>query len=284
MASDRDRPCGQGVDQVGVQRRADQADQRRAVPESADLIAGRGVDPQDDVGLPRVVRRADARAGRGVGLVGKAAGRARAGLDDHVVAEGQQLGRPWSGWRPPVSRGPGSPAELRYATWRSIRRREGVVARPRWPSYAVRGGPGGMMPGHACHRREQGRRCDRQHARGRPADVGGPRAVPLPTGAGPQVGCGDTVRRHAFTPLGGLEHVRVERGPRIGRHSPQQAPVPLGCRSNQTATGAPVGPADEPPGHVMEERREDRVRLDQCRTTTTWCRRRSSPRSSTARP
>ena len=113
---------GERVDQVGVQRRAEQADQRRAVPQPADLLGRRGVDPQDDVGLPGLVGRPDRGARLGVGVVGEAAGRARPALDDDVVAEGASAWSPSPAWPPPGSPGRWSRAALRSATWRSIRR------------------------------------------------------------------------------------------------------------------------------------------------------------------
>ena len=56
-----------------------------------DLLGGGRVDLQDDVGRPRLVRRADAAPAAAYASSGKLLGRARPRLDDDLVAERQQL-------------------------------------------------------------------------------------------------------------------------------------------------------------------------------------------------
>lgn len=83
----RDRARGQLVDKIGLECGRDQADQRGAVTQRGDLgIVGR-VHLQDDVGIPGLIRRTDVGTGLDVRTVGETRRSARAGFDDDVVTE-----------------------------------------------------------------------------------------------------------------------------------------------------------------------------------------------------
>jgi hypothetical protein len=83
-----DRSCGQVVDQVLIEHRREPGDQRGVILQAIELGLGRGVDAEDDVTAQRVTQ---CRPSLDVGVIGKAGEFAGVGLDDHVVAELDQL-------------------------------------------------------------------------------------------------------------------------------------------------------------------------------------------------
>ena len=85
-------PSGRELgDEVGVDGRADQAGQDRAVTKAGDLLVGRGVDLQHEVAGPHLVLGGDPRAGLLVGGVGEAGPGAGPGLHDDLVTQAPQL-------------------------------------------------------------------------------------------------------------------------------------------------------------------------------------------------
>jgi hypothetical protein len=100
--------------------------------------------------------------------------------------------------------------------------------------------------------------------------------APLPGGSG-------LIRRSP--PNGGPGHVRVKGEGSTSRHRPQQDSGPAQARSSSTVAGR-TGRSRRrrPSGDVMQQWRGGPCPSRSVRPSTTWCRRRSSPRSSTARP